>query len=200
MKIGIVALQGGFYEHHYMLRKLAGETGWSIEPVFVRKPSDLRGVDAVIIPGGESTTIGLVARRLGLLEELRDLLASGLPAMGTCAGAALLAKSVRDRVVGETKQPLLAVMDIEVVRNYFGRQRESFEVDLRIPAIGGKPFRGVFIRAPAITRLWGRTQKLAELDGVAVAAEEDGKLALAFHPELTGDTRLHRYFMERVKR
>ncbi|BES80568.1 pyridoxal 5'-phosphate synthase glutaminase subunit PdxT [Pyrodictium abyssi] len=200
MKVGILALQGGFYEHLHMLRRLAQETGWSIEPVLVKKPSSLRGLDAVIIPGGESTTIGVVARRVGLLDELRDLLESGLPAMGTCAGAALLAKSVRDRVVGETKQPLLAVMNIEVVRNYYGRQRESFEVDLKILALGEKPFRGVFIRAPAITKLWGRAEAIAELDGVTVAAEEDGKLALAFHPELTGDTRIHRYFLEKVKR
>ncbi|ALL00456.1 pyridoxal phosphate synthase yaaE subunit [Pyrodictium delaneyi] len=200
MKVGIVALQGGFCEHVYMLRKLAEETGWSIEPVLVKKPSNLRGLDAVIIPGGESTTIGVVARRIGLLDELRDLLESGLPAMGTCAGATLLAKSVRDRVVGETRQPLLAVMNIEVVRNYYGRQRESFEVDLKIPVLGEKPFRGVFIRAPAITRLWGRAKGIAELDGVTVAAEEDGKLALAFHPELTGDTRIHRYFIENIKR
>ena len=195
MKVGILALQGGFYEHLHMLRRLAQETSWSIEPVLVKKPSSLRGLDAVIIPGGESTTIGVVARSVGLLDELRDLLESGLPAMGTCAGAALLAKSVRDRVVGETKQPLLAVMNIEVVRNYYGRQRESFEADISIPALGEKPFRGVFIRAPVIKRVGKNVEVLAEHEERSVLVKQDNYLASTFHPELTGDLRIHKYFI-----
>ena len=206
MRIGILALQGGVYEHHYMLRRAMEELGLTGELILVKRPQHLRGLDAIVIPGGESTTIGRLASRLGILEPLRDALREGLPALGTCAGAVMLAKSVRDARVGETGQPILGVMDVEVVRNYYGRQRESFELDLHIEGIEGGPYRGVFIRAPAITRLWGGAKAIAwapgvgEDDKVAAAAVEGGLLATVFHPELTGDTRIHKLFLETVKR
>ncbi len=200
MRVGILALQGGVYEHAYMLKQVVDKRETSIDVVFVKRPSQLRGLDAIIIPGGESTTIGVVAEHTGLLGELREAIEDGLPVMGVCAGAILLAKSVRDRRVGETKQPLLGLMNIEVVRNYYGRQRESFEIDVEIPAVGKGPFRAVFIRAPAITKTWGEAEPLARLDEAIIMARQGNMLATTFHPELTSDTRIHEYFLYEVAR
>ncbi len=190
--VGILAYQGGVEEHAYMTELACRRLGASCRVVLVKRREHLEGLDAVILPGGESTTIAKLAQRTGVLTALRELVLSGLPALGTCAGAVMMAKRVRDRVVGETGQPLLAVMDIEVVRNYFGRQRDSFEVDLdlQLPT-GARRFRAVFIRAPAIVRLWGRARPMARLGGVVVAAVEDHMIATSFHPELTGDTAVH---------
>ena len=198
MRVGILAYQGGVYEHEFMLKKAMSELGISVEVVLVRKPGQLNKLDGLVIPGGESTTIGRLAERFGVLELLRDLVREGLPLLGTCAGAIMMAKKVRDNVVGEVQQPLLGVMDVEIVRNYYGRQRESFEVDIKVPALGGEPYRGVFIRAPAITELWGGAQSLAELEGVTVLARQGSMLASTFHPELSGDVRLHKYFIKNL--
>lgn len=201
VRVGIVALQGGVAEH-YQITKLAGErSGITAEPVLVKKPVDLEGVDAIIIPGGESTTIGILARRTGLLDSLKEKIESGTPTLGTCAGAILMAK----RLAGTRgAQPVLAVMDVEVHRNYFGRQRESFEVDLDIDFIEGPPFRGIFIRAPAFTGFWGEARPAASIkiggSEVYVAAVERSMIATSFHPELTGDTRIHEYLLSLAKR
>jgi len=195
VKVGVLGFQGGVYEHIYMLKTLAEKYKLPIEPLIVKKKDKLRELNAVIIPGGESTTISVLAKKFGVLDELKKLINEGLPVMGTCAGAILLAKKVSDRVVGEVSQETLLSMNIEVVRNYFGRQRESFEVDLDIQGVGEK-FRAIFIRSPAITGYWGRAKVLAEFENVAVVAEEDNKLAFVFHPELTNDLRAHKYFVE----
>ena len=201
VRVGIIALQGGVAEHYHMTR-LAGErAGISVEPILVKKPAELDGVDAVIIPGGESTTIGILARRTGLLDVLKERIESGIPTLGTCAGAILMAK----RLAGTRgAQPILGVMDVEVHRNFFGRQRESFEVDLDIDFIEGPPFRGVFIRAPAFTDFWGTARPAASVriggSEVYVAAVEDAMIATSFHPELTGDTRIHEYLISLAKR
>ncbi len=195
IKIGVLGFQGRVYEHIYMLKILAKKYKIPVEAVIVKKKDRLEGLNGIIIPGGESTTISVLARKFGVLDELKKLIEDGLPVMGTCAGTIFLAKKVSDRVVGEVKQETLSSMNIEVVRNYFGRQRESFEIDLDIQNIGRK-FRAIFIRSPAITRYWGRTRVLAKLNGVIVAAEEDNKLAFVFHPELTNDLRVHKYFIE----
>ena len=201
MRIGILGYQGGIYEHLYMIRKVFDELRLDGDVVIVKRPHHLRDIDGIIIPGGESTTIGRLAKRFGTLDIIRDLVVNGTPAFGTCAGAVMMAKKVKDSVVGEVKQPLLGVMNIEVIRNFYGRQRESFEIDLEIPILGNKLFRGVFIRAPAIIRLWGDAKPLAKLDDVVVLAEQRSMLASTFHPELSGDTRLHKYFIrELVKR
>jgi len=184
-----------------MIRKVFDELRLDGDVVIVKRPHHLRDIDGIIIPGGESTTIGRLAKRFGTLDIIRDLVVNGTPAFGTCAGAVMMAKKVKDSVVGEVKQPLLGVMNIEVIRNFYGRQRESFEIDLEIPILGNKLFRGVFIRAPAIIRLWGDAKPLAKLDDVVVLAEQRSMLASTFHPELSGDTRLHKYFIrELVKR
>lgn len=200
MKIGILAYQGGIYEHKFLIQKTLAKLSISGEVVLVRRINQLRNVDGIIIPGGESTTIGKIAEKMSVLATLRDRIKEGLPAFGTCAGAIMMAKKVRDNVVGTVHQPLLGVMDIEVIRNYHGRQRESFEIDLQIPKLGNKPFRGVFIRAPAIINVWNDALPLARFKEVIVAAEQKHMLVTTFHPELTNDTRFHELFINIIKR
>lgn len=189
MRIGVLALQGDFREHVETLRRLG------VEAQEVRLPADLEGVDAVIIPGGESTTITRLLDRFGLREALSARIAEGMPVMGTCAGAIVLAKHAEG-----LDRPSLAVMNIDVRRNAFGRQVDSFEADVRIPRLGKEPVHAVFIRAPSIENVRAPAETLATLDdGTVVAAQQGKLLALAFHPELTGDSRLHEYFLGLVE-
>ena len=179
--IGVLALQGDFAEHIAMLRSLG------VDAVEIRLPAQLALIDALIIPGGESTTITRLLDIYELREPIRRLGEEGLPIWGTCAGAIVLAQQATD-----LDRPNLALMDIEVRRNAFGRQRDSFEEDLRIPALGDAPFHAVFIRAPIIERAGAAVDVLATLpDGTIVAAREGTLLATSFHPELTGDARFH---------
>jgi 5'-phosphate synthase pdxT subunit len=187
MKIGVLALQGAFVEHEKILTRIG------VEVVEVRLPEHLENLDGLIIPGGESTTIGKVARQWELLEPLRAFARSGCPLWGTCAGMIFIAKDVVD---GKPDQPLLALMDVTVRRNAFGRQVDSFEADLDVPALGNEPFHAVFIRAPFIERVGEEVKVLARLDdGTVVAVRQGNLLATAFHPELTEDDRFHRYFL-----
>jgi len=190
MKVGVLALQGAFIEHIHILRRLGVDTKE------VRLPEQLADLDGLIIPGGESTTIGKLAGMYGLIDPLRQF-AGQKPLWGTCAGMILMAKQIG------MDQPLLAVMNIVVERNAFGRQQESFEADLLVPVLkdGDKiPFHGVFIRSPKLLEVNGRAKEIAVLaDGTPVAALEDRLLVTAFHPELTADTRFHRYFLSLVK-
>jgi pyridoxal 5'-phosphate synthase pdxT subunit len=190
MKIGVLALQGAFIEHVHMLQKLGAEA------VEVRLPKDLAGLDGLIIPGGESTTIGKLATQFGLMEPLRTF-AIEKPVWGTCAGMIFLAKDI-----GIDRQPILNVMDIVVNRNAFGRQVDSFEVDLPIAGLDDVPFHAIFIRAPIVTSAdeGAGVEILGRLDdGRIVAVRQNGWLATAFHPELTQDLRLHKLFMQMVK-
>ena len=188
-KIGVLALQGAFREHIVMVRQLGAEA------LPIRWPEQLKGLDGLIIPGGESTTIGKLMTEYKLGEEVQKLSSEGLPLFGTCAGMILLAK----RVIGLDTQ-FLAVMDIEVRRNAFGRQVDSFETELLIPVLGQNPFPAVFIRAPWIERAGDGVKSIAQLqDGTAVAARGENILVSAFHPELTEDTRLHEYFLNIVE-
>lgn len=183
--VGVLALQGAFREHVRALESLGAE------PREIRRRSELEGINALVIPGGESTTIGKLMVSYHLLEPIRGLGAAGLPIYGTCAGLVMLAKSV---VEGD--QPLLGLMDIEARRNAFGRQVKSFEAPLAIPALGADPFPGIFIRAPWIESAAPEVEILASHDGHPVAARQGSLLVTAFHPELTADLRLHRYFLE----
>lgn len=191
MLIGVLALQGDFAEHLAMLSRLG------VQGREVRLPEDLEGLDGLIIPGGESTTIGKLAMDYKLIEPLRSF-GKNKPIWGTCAGTIFLSKDAR------RDQPLLELMDITVERNAFGRQVESFEADLDIPALDGgnkKPVHAVFIRAPLIEKVSGKAEALSSLpDGRIVAAQEGHLLATAFHPELTGDDRFHRYFIKMVEK
>ena len=188
MKIGVLASQGAFVEHIAVLRQLGVKT------VPVRLPQELTGLDGLIIPGGESTSIGRLVLAYDLVGGIKDLARGGLPVFGTCAGMILLAKKNSDAY----PEPL-ELMDITVRRNAFGRQKESFETELLIPVLGEKPFPGVFIRAPLIEQVDDGVEVLARLaDGALVAARQNNLLASAFHPELTDDLRFHQYFLDIV--
>lgn len=200
MKIGVLSLQGGVAEHIYMVRASLNELGIGGEVVKVGAIQNLKNIDGLIIPGGESTTIQRLMVRLELWDAVKELIISGLPVLGTCAGAILLAKSVRDREVGRAKIETLGAMNMEVVRNYFGRQRESFEADITIPILGELPFRAIFIRAPAITRVDTPAEPLSQLGDVIVAAAEGAKIATVFHPELGKDPRLHKLWLQNIRR
>jgi pyridoxal 5'-phosphate synthase pdxT subunit len=184
MKIGVLAIQGDFAEHILMLKRLGAETAE------VRLPAHLDELDGLIMPGGESTTIGKLAVDYGLLEPLR-VFGKTHPVWGTCAGAILLSKDAR------RDQPLLGLMDITVQRNGFGRQVDSFEADLAIPELGkGGPYHAIFIRAPIIEKVEGDAKILSKLsDGRIVAVQQGSLLATSFHPELTDDARFHDYFL-----
>ncbi|MEM3012948.1 MAG: pyridoxal 5'-phosphate synthase glutaminase subunit PdxT, partial [Candidatus Hadarchaeales archaeon] len=195
LKIAVIGLQGAVSEHIVMVRQALQNMGIEGSAVWADQPEELSGVHGVIIPGGESTTIGKLMQRTGTFEVVRRLGESGVPIMGTCAGLILLAKKGDEQVV-RTGQPLLGLMDMEVVRNAFGRQRESFETDVRVEGLKGGPFRGVFIRAPAVERVWGEARVVAEVEGRIVGVRQGKLLALSFHPELTDDTRLHEHFLE----
>ncbi len=189
MKIGVLAAQGAFAEHMAVLKKLHAEA------IPVRLSRELAGLDGLIIPGGESTTIGGLMHDYELTSRMRDMILCGLPVFGTCAGMILLSKNI----TGDRKAEPLGVMDITVRRNAFGRQRESFETLMDVPVLGEKPFPAVFIRAPLIESVSGKTEVLARLpEGGIVAAREGKMLVSAFHPELTGDPRFHRFFLDIV--
>lgn len=200
MKVGVLGFQGGVYEQVYMVRRACEELNIECKVEAVVEPREILELDALILPGGESTTILKVATRLGVWDYVRERVEGGLPIFGVCAGAILMAKKVSDYHTGKTLDGVLGVMNVEVTRNYYGRQRESFEVDVRIPELGEEPFRCIFIRAPAITNVKPPAKKLATYEDVTIAAIEDSKLAVTFHPELSGDTRFHKYFLKLVRR
>jgi len=188
MRIGVLASQGAFAEHIDILHQL------EVEALPVRLPSELRGWDGLIIPGGESTSISRLMLDYNLVSEIKNLAKSGLPILGTCAGMILLAREILDSDV----EPL-GLMDITVRRNAFGRQKESFETELIIPVLGEKLFPGVFIRAPIIEQSNSEVEILTRLtNGTGVAARQGKILASAFHPELTNDLRFHQYFLNIV--
>jgi 5'-phosphate synthase pdxT subunit len=189
IKIGVLALQGAFEEHLACLDCL------KVKASAVRLPEELDGLDGLVIPGGESTTMARLMRDYGLTAPLRKLIRNGRPVMGTCAGMIILSHKIAD--VGA---PTLDAMDIKVHRNGFGRQIDSFETMLSIPVIGEAPFPAVFIRAPFIEHVGDGVEVLARLsDGTAVAARQGSMLAFSFHPELTDDLRLHAYFLDIVR-
>jgi 5'-phosphate synthase pdxT subunit len=188
MRIGVLALQGAFAEHITILRQL------KVETLPVRLPTELNGLDGLIIPGGESTSIGKLMLDYSLTSRINNLGKNGLPIFGTCAGMILLANKTSDSDIKS-----LLLIDIAVRRNAFGRQRESFEAELSIPVLGNNPFPAVFIRAPIIEQTNGKVEILARLaDGTMVAARQRKILVCAFHPELTRDLRFHQYFLDIV--
>lgn len=190
-RIGVLALQGDFEAHIRMLIELGADA------IAVRLPKHLDNLDGIIIPGGESTTIGKLMVVYELHESLQKKIRDGVPTWGTCAGLILLAKETDNALAG---QPLLASMDIRVRRNAFGSQRESFETDLSVPALGEAPFHTFFIRGPLVEQVGSEVEVLATLDdGSIVAVREGTLLGTAFHPEISGDTRFHQYFLRIVQ-
>ncbi len=187
VRIGVLGLQGDFQKHVEMLERLD-----AIEASVVRTPEEVLRCDGLIIPGGESTTVGKLMARYGVDDAIRKRAAEGMPILGTCTGMILLAREIEG-----SDQPRLGLMDMTVRRNAFGRQVDSFETDLAIPSIcDSRPIRAVFIRAPFVTRVWGDAEVLATLDsGPIVMVRQGNCLAAAFHPELTDDTRVHEFLL-----
>jgi 5'-phosphate synthase pdxT subunit len=188
--VGVLALQGDFREHIAVLRSLGADA------VPVKRPEELERVAGLVIPGGESSVMDKLSRLFGLAGPLRAAVASGLPVYGTCAGLIMLADTVLDSIDG---QQSIGGFDIAVRRNAFGSQLDSFETDLDVPVLGQPPVHAVFIRAPVVESVGPQARALAELaDGRVVAVEQDNLLGTAFHPEMTGDTRFHEYFLRKV--
>lgn len=185
--IGVLALQGDYEKHAVMLNALGAKTR------YVRVADDIEQIDGIVIPGGESTTIGKLMKAFSILEPLRARLVGGLPVFGTCAGLILLAKQTTEK-----HQFRLGVLDVSVERNAYGRQVDSFEADIHIPMLGEVPVRGVFIRAPAVTGISDGVKVLARFEDDPVLLQKENILAASFHPELTDDTRLHSYFLELI--
>jgi pyridoxal 5'-phosphate synthase pdxT subunit len=188
--IGVLALQGDVREH------VAALTASGADAVLVRRVGELSGLDGIVIPGGESTTIGRLLTVFGLLDPVRQAVADGLPTFGSCAGMILLASQILD---GRDDQPSLGGLDITVRRNAFGRQVDSFEAELDVTGISGGPVHAVFIRAPVVERTGENVRVLAEVAGRSVAVRDERRLATAFHPELSGDARMHAMFVEMVR-
>lgn len=189
ISIGVLALQGDFDAHAQMLRRCG------VAAREVRKVQELQEVDGLIIPGGESTTIMKLMQRYGLDMAIHQRASSGMPIYGTCAGLIVMAREIE----GFPQQPRLGLLDVTVARNAFGRQVDSFETDLPVPILGDHPLRAVFIRAPYVTQVGSQVEVLAQLDGKVVLVQQGKLLGGAFHPELTDDLRMHRYFVEMVR-
>ncbi len=199
MKIGILGFQGGIDEHRYMVNESCKELGIQCDIVNIYRSQHLWEIDGLIIPGGESTTITKLINRMNMDTDLKDFIRSGHPVFGTCAGLILLAKKVIDRKTGRELTNVLSVLDIVVERNYYGRQRESFEVDIAIPLLGEKLFRAIFIRAPAVVEIGGGVISHAKFEDSHVFVQQRNIIATTFHPELSGDNRIHKYFIEIVR-
>jgi 5'-phosphate synthase pdxT subunit len=191
VKVGVLALQGAFREHREVLDALG------VEAVEVRTPAELGALDALILPGGESTTMSQLLDSSGVRAPLAERLADGLPVLGTCAGMILLAREVVD---GRPDQESFGAIDVAVRRNAYGRQRDSFEADLAVAGLPGGPFPGVFIRAPRIESAGGGVEILAVHEGVPVLARQGAVVVTSFHPELSGDLRLHELFLTESER
>jgi 5'-phosphate synthase pdxT subunit len=196
MKLGVIAIQGDVSEHVEALEKALKQRGEKGEVVTIKHKGIVPECDALVLPGGESTTLGKLLMREGIADEIRDMNAAGKPIMGTCAGLILLA-TAGDEQVAKTHQHLLGLMNTKVNRNAFGRQRDSFEIGLELPFLD-TPYNAVFIRAPGIVEAGEDVKVLAEIDDMIVAAEQENVLALAFHPELTKDLRVHQYFLDKL--
>jgi len=195
VSIGVLAVQGAVSEHITAMRDTFKETNTSGEVFFINSKNDLKKIDALILPGGESTTISNILEKTGMYTVIQDRIKNNdLPIMGTCAGCVILAKELED---DDDKVKLLKVMDMQVTRNSFGRQRESFEKNITIEGFS-EPYNAVFIRAPTIKRVWNGCKVLAKIDKEIVMARQDKFLALSFHPELTDDLRVHKYFLDMI--
>ncbi|MEX2292164.1 MAG: pyridoxal 5'-phosphate synthase glutaminase subunit PdxT [Acidimicrobiales bacterium] len=189
MKVGVLALQGAFARHGQCLRALGAEV------LDVRQPSDLTEVDALVLPGGESTTMSMLLETSGLFDAIADRLRDGLPTLGTCAGMILLGSEILD---GRGDQRCFGAIDISVRRNAFGRQIDSFEADLALSDVQGEPFRAIFIRAPFVERTGPNVEVLATVDGHPVLCRQGAVTVAAFHPELTSDARVHDLFLKEL--
>jgi 5'-phosphate synthase pdxT subunit len=195
LNLGVLSIQGDVLENILSIKAAIDALDIDGTVTSVRTPDEISKVDGLIIPGGESTTIGQLSLFNGALKILKDKIDQGMPVLGICAGMILLSKTAKDKVVGKIDQPLLDILDIKLERNSFGRQRESFESDISLNSIGIPTFNGVFIRAPSISDVGSDVEILSKFNEKIVAVKKNNVIAVAFHPELTTDISLHKYFV-----
>jgi 5'-phosphate synthase pdxT subunit len=196
LNIGVLSIQGDVAENISATKLALDDLGKRGTAVNVKSPEQISTLDGLILPGGESTMIGELSLINGALKQIKEKIEDGMPVFGICAGLILLSKKAKDRVVGETDQPLLDLLDIRVERNSFGRQRDSFEAEIAMESIGIPSFHGVFIRAPSITDVGKGVDVISKFNEKIVAVKQGNILATAFHPELASDVSLHKYFVK----
>ena len=199
LNIGVLAIQGDIQENLISTKKALDSLGIKGKVTDVKKVQDIEKLDGLILPGGESTTIGQLSLVNSSLKTIKEKITDGMPALGICAGMILLAKTADDRVVGKTNQPLLDLLSIKIERNSFGRQRESFEAEISMKSINIPKFKGVFIRAPSVSDVHSDVEVLAKFNDKIIAVKEGNIIGTAFHPELTSDISVHKYFVNLVK-
>ena len=195
LSVGVLAIQGDVRENLLSVKKAIEESGINANVIEVKTPDDIKKLDGLIIPGGESTTIGQLSLVNGSMKIIKDKIQAGMPVLGICAGMILLSSTANDRIVGGIDQPLLDVLNVKLERNSFGRQGESFESDISLNSIGISKFNGVFIRAPSVTEVGNNVEILSEFDNKIVAVKQGNVIGTSFHPELTQDASLHKYFL-----
>ena len=199
LEIGILALQGDVTENFMSTISALDDLGIDGSVSQVKTPDQISALDGLIIPGGESTMMGQLSMVNGAMNTLKEKIESGMPVLGICAGMILLSKNSKDRVLGATKQPLLDALDVEIERNSFGRQKDSFEAEISLDAMEIPSFQGVFIRAPAVLRTGAGVETLGKFNEKIIAVKQGNILATSFHPELTRDVSLHKQFVKMVK-
>jgi len=195
LNLGVLSIQGDILENIISVQSAIDALDIDGTVTSVRTPDEISQVDGLIIPGGESTTIGQLSLANGTLKILKEKIEQGMPVLGICAGMVMLSKTAQDKVVGKIDQPLLEILDIKLERNSFGRQRKSFETDISLTSLGIPTFNGVFIRAPSISDVGSDVEILSKFNEKIIAVKKDNIIGVAFHPELTTDTSLHKYFV-----
>ena len=198
LTVGVLSIQGDVQENLISTKAVVDELGIDGQVIDVRTPEEISQIDGLIIPGGESTTIGQLSLVNGSLKILKEKIQNGMPVLGICAGMIMLSNTADDRVVGKTDQPLLDIFDIKLERNSFGRQKESFESDVTLDSINIPKFNGVFIRAPSVSDVGSDVEILSKFNDRIVAIKKGNVIGTAFHPELTEDTAIHKYFINLV--
>lgn len=200
INIGVLAVQGDVAENMAATRMALDELGIEGIVTEVKTPEQISDLNGLVIPGGESTVIGTLSLVNGSLKKIKEKIASGMPVLGTCAGMIVLSKKAKDRIVGEMDQPLLDYLDVKIERNAFGRQRDSFEADISLEKIGISTYRGVFIRAPSVIETGKGVEVISKFNEKIVAVKQGNIIGTAFHPELTGDLSVHKYFVDLVRK
>ena len=200
LTVGILSIQGDVHENLLSAKAAIDELGIDVKVIEVKTPDEISSLDGLIIPGGESTTIGQLSLVNGSLKILKEKIENGMPVLGICAGMIMLSKTASDRIVGKTDQPLLDILDITLERNSFGRQKESFEASVSLDSINISKFNGVFIRAPSISDVGSDVEILSKFNEKIVAVKKGNVIGTSFHPELTQDVSLHKYFVNLVQK
>jgi len=200
INIGVLAVQGDVAENIAATRMALDELGIEGIVTEVKTPEQILDLNGLVIPGGESTVIGTLSLVNGSLKKIKEKIASGMPVLGTCAGMIVLSKKAKDRIVGEMEQPLLDYLDVKIERNAFGRQRDSFEADISLEKIGIPTYRGVFIRAPSVIETGKGVEVISKFNEKIVAVKQGNIIGTSFHPELTGDLSVHKYFVDLVRK